>query len=79
MRYVLVALLFTACTSNGEFTCTPICSPGPGGGQDTGGTATFMISAASGSDAQTDCVDMAKDTGSGCPANYTPVSCTCTE
>ena len=84
MRIVVAACLacwldLLACSGNGEFTCTPICSPGPGGGQDKGGTDTYMISASSNDDAGSDCLDMAKTDGSACPATYTPVSCTCTE
>jgi hypothetical protein len=84
MRIVVIAcfaclLELLACTSNGEFTCTPICSPGPGGGQDRGGTDMYKISASTSDDAGSDCLVMAKSDGSACPATYTPVSCTCTE
>jgi hypothetical protein len=85
MRYVLALCLAgllagLACTGgNADFKCTPICSPGPGGGIDMGGLVTYTVSADSDTAAGSDCVAMAKSDGSACPATYTPVSCTCTE
>ena len=75
--WLVTAVLVAGCGSN-EYKCTPQCSP-PGQTSVIGGNTTLSVDADNQQDAEKTCKTDAENDSSACPAEYTVVSCICSQ